>query len=217
MKQQLEDMYKAMTSHYGPTHWWPGDTAFEIAVGAILTQNTAWTNVEKAIANLKQADLLHPRRMVATSLAELENAIRPSGYYRQKAERLHIFCRFLFENHRGSMKRLAALPLETLRPMLLNIKGVGPETADDILLYACEKPVFVIDAYTRRILARHGLIEEHIPYDALQQLFHHYLPRQVALYKECHGLIVYTGKDYCRRRPACAQCPLRNWAAQCQQ
>ena len=206
-------MYKAMASHYGPTHWWPGDTAFEIAIGAILTQNTAWTNVEKAIANLKQADLLHPRRMAAASLAELETAIRPSGYYRQKAERLHIFCHFLIENHGGSMKRLATLPLERLRPMLLAVKGIGPETADDILLYACEKPVFVVDAYTRRILARHGLVEENIPYDALQQLFHDHVPRQVALYKEYHGLIVWTGKDYCRRHPACAGCPLRDWAA----
>lgn len=212
VKLLLKDMYNRMSRFYGPTHWWPGDSPFEIAVGAILTQNTAWTNVEKAIANLKQEKLLHPERMTAAPRAKLENALRPSGYFRQKAERLCLFCQFLLTHHHGSMKRLSALPLETLRSALLALKGIGPETADDIMLYACEKPVFVVDAYTRRILSRHGLVKDTVSYDAMQQIFHQCVKRDVAIYKEFHGLIVWTGKDFCRRKPDCTACPLRLWA-----
>ncbi len=210
MKKILKRMYSLLERHYGPTHWWPGDTPFEIAIGAILTQNTAWTNVEKAISNLKEEQLLHPVSMLSVSVERLETAIRPSGYYRQKARRLRTFCEYLASNYDNDMQRMAGQPLETLRDELLGLNGIGPETADDILLYACEKPMFVVDTYTRRILSRHAMVSEEIGYNALQTLFHEHLPSDVTLFKEYHGLIVYTGKDYCRRSPRCEECPLRN-------
>lgn len=197
-----------MSAHYGPTHWWPGDSPFEVAIGAILTQNTAWSNVEKAIWQLKQAHLLMPRRMLDAPTESLEAAIRSSGYYRQKAERLRIFCEYLREQYRGSMARMAARPLAALREELLELKGIGLETADDILLYACDKPVFVVDAYTKRIFHRCGLTPETIHYDTLQQLVHVAMPPDVPVYKEFHGLIVWTGKDFCRKTPRCSGCPL---------
>lgn len=204
----LVRLYDRMAAHYGPTGWWPGDTPFEVAVGAILTQNTAWTNVEKAIANLRAARLLSPRALLAADRAEVEAALRPSGYFRQKTERVLLFCHWLADRFGGSMRRLAAAPLETLRPELLALKGIGPETADDILLYACEKPVFVVDAYTRRILSRHGVAPHGLPYEEMRALFEGALTADAALFKEYHGLIVWTGKDFCRTRPQCAGCPL---------
>lgn len=201
-------MYSLLEKHYGPTHWWPGDTPFEIAIGAILTQNTAWTNVEKAITNLKCEQLLDPASMLSAPVEKLESTIRPSGYYRQKARRLRTFCQYLASNYDNDMQRMSGQPLETLRDELLGLNGIGPETADDILLYACEKPVFVVDTYTRRILSRHAMVSEEIGYNALQILFHEHLPSDVALFKEYHGLIVYAGKDYCRRSPRCEECPL---------
>ena len=208
VKQALEDIYARLAAHYGPTHWWPGETPFEIAVGAILTQNTAWTNVEKAIANLKREDLLTPEALLDCPDGRCEEALRPSGYFRVKAQRLRSFCAYLVERYGGDMAAMAAQPLETLRPELLAVHGIGPETADDILLYACDKPVFVIDAYTRRILRRHGLLKKPLSYEELRALFERHLPRDVALFKEYHGLIVFTGKDFCRRRPRCEGCPL---------
>jgi endonuclease III related protein len=172
MKKLLKRMYSLLENHYGPTHWWPGDTPFEIAIGAILTQNTAWTNVEKAIANLKEEQLLYPVAMLSVPAERLEMAIRPSGYYRQKARRLRTFCEYLATNYDNDMQRMAGQSLATLRDELLGLNGIGPETADDILLYACQKPVFVVDTYTRRILSRHGMVSEGIGYDALQALFH---------------------------------------------
>ncbi len=204
----LKRIYDLMQAHYGPTHWWPGDTPFEIAVGAILTQNTAWTNVVKAIMNLKRENLLTPEAILACPNGHLETALIPSGYFRVKAQRLRSFCQYLANNHDGSMERLAEQPLETLRPELLSVHGIGPETADDILLYACEKPVFVIDAYTRRILDRHNLIDSTIPYEDLRQWFEIHVPKDLHTYKEYHALIVYIAKDHCRRTPKCEQCPL---------
>lgn len=198
-----------MLAHFGPTHWWPGDTPFEIAVGAILTQNTAWTNVEKAIANLKRERLLSPRAIVDCGDDALYAALRPSGYFRQKAERLRLFSQHLLNRYGGSMARMAKRPLDELRPELLALKGIGPETADDILLYACDKPVFVVDAYTRRILSRHGHVPETIGYEAMRHTFESRLAPDVAQWKEYHGLIVYTGKDHCRATPRCEDCPLR--------
>lgn len=209
LKRSLERMYDLMAAHYGPTHWWPGDSPFEIAVGAVLTQNTAWGNVERAIANLKRDKLLRPRAILRCPLDMLEQALTPSGYFRVKAERLRSFCDFLVTRHRGSIKRMAKAPLEQLRPQLLAVRGIGPETADDILLYACDKPVFVVDAYTRRILSRHGLIRADMAYEDLRGLFEANLEPDLHLYKEYHGLIVYVGKDFCRRKPRCAECPLR--------
>lgn len=208
MKAVLHELVSLLAAHYGPTHWWPGDSPFEIAIGAILTQNTAWTNVEKAILRLKQERLLHPARMCAAEEGRLEDAIRSSGYYRQKAERLRIFCRHLLDRYGGRMARMAARPVAALREELLALKGIGPETADDILLYACEKPIFVVDAYTRRIFHRCGLVREDIAYGPLQQLVHNHLGPDVHLYKEFHGLIVWTGKDFCRKTPRCTGCPL---------
>lgn len=210
MKNSLNAIYKRLEKHYGATHWWPGDSPFEIAIGAILTQNTSWSNVEKAIVNLKQKNLLCPRQMVAAPLEELETAVRPSGYYRQKTKRLLTFCEYLIARHQGSMKKMGKRPLGELRCDLLALNGIGPETADDILLYACEKPIFVVDTYTKRILSRHGLADENISYHDLQKVFHTNLTMDVALFKEFHGLIVYTGKDFCRSIPRCESCPLQD-------
>ena len=209
MKRTLEDYYARMFRHFGPTGWWPGDSEFEVAVGAILTQNTAWPNVEKALANLKAAKLMRPKRIVECEPSRLELALRPSGYFRVKAKRLRTFCEFLIARHRGSMKRLAKLPLAELRTELLSLNGIGPETADDIVLYACHKPVFVVDTYTRRIFSRHGLTDPKIGYEELRALFETHLEPHVDTFKEYHGLIVLTGKQFCRRTPRCEQCPLR--------
>lgn len=208
MKAILEDIYARLSAHYGPTHWWPGDTPFEIAVGAILTQNTAWTSVEKAIANLKREKLLSPRAIAQCPDSALHQALRPSGYFRVKARRLRCFCDHLLSRYGGSMKRMARRPLDALRAELLDVDGIGPETADDILLYACDKPVFVVDAYTRRIFSRHGLCLPRIGYEELRHLFETHLEPDLRVYSEYHGLIVYTGKDFCRRAPKCAECPL---------
>ncbi len=205
----LRAIYRRLSKHYGPTGWWPGDTAFEVAVGAILTQNTAWTNVEKAIANLKRERLLSPKRIAGATDEVLHDALTPSGYFRVKSERLRSFCHYLIEHHGASMKRMVRVPLEQLREELLGVHGIGPETADDILLYACAKPVFVVDAYTRRFLHRHGHVDETIGYAELQDLFHRRMAADVDLYKEYHGLIVYLGKDFCRSKPRCDECPLR--------
>ncbi|HOQ88718.1 MAG TPA: endonuclease III domain-containing protein [Candidatus Hydrogenedentes bacterium] len=208
-RSALYRFYRLMSRHYGPTGWWPGDTPFEIAVGAILTQNTAWRNVERAIANLKQLDALEPQALVALTDAELEEALRPSGYFRQKAERVRRFTRWLLERHGGRLESLAELPLSRAREELLALNGIGPETADDILLYACGFPVFVIDAYTRRILARHGMPEAlSMPYEQLRHYIESRLDRDIPLFREYHGLIVWTGKDFCRRRARCEGCPL---------
>lgn len=208
MKKTLQRYYGLMMDHFGPTGWWPGDSAFEIAVGAILTQNTAWANVEKAIANLKKERLLSPGAILACRRPRLESVLRPSGFFRVKARRLRSFCAFLADEYGGSMKRLARRPLAGLREELLGVHGIGPETADDIILYACEKPVFVVDAYTRRILSRHGHVDPKIGYEDLRALFEKHLERDVALYKDYHGLIVWTGKNYCRATPNCEKCPL---------
>jgi len=205
---RLQAIFRRLNKHYGRTDWWPGDSAFEVAVGAILTQNTAWTNVEKAIVNLKRDRLLTPKRIAAATDDVLHDALRPSGYFRVKSVRLRSFCQHLIDHHGASMKRMARVPLESLREELLGIHGVGPETADDILLYACDKPVFVVDAYTRRILHRHGHVDADISYAELQKLFHKRLQADMRLYKEYHALIDYVGKDFCRPKPRCEGCPL---------
>jgi len=207
-ERALLEIYERLENHFGPTHWWPGETAFEVAVGAILTQNTAWTNVEKAIANLKRANLLSPESILAADAATLHDLLKPSGYFRVKTIRLQHFCRHLCAHYNGKIAAMAKRPLDALRAELLSINGIGPETADDILLYACGKPVFVVDAYTRRILSRHGLVEKDIDYESLRAYFERNLESDVQVFKEYHGLIVYTGKDFCRRAPKCEACPL---------
>ena len=207
-KRTLDDYYDRMFQHFGTTGWWPAGSEFEVAIGAILTQNTVWSNVEKAIVNLKAAKLMRPKRIVECEPSRLETALRPSGYFRVKAKRLRAFCEYLNARHRGSMKRLAKLPLPELRNELLALHGIGPETADDIILYACHKLVFVVDTYTRRILSRHGLVDPAIGYDDLRALFETRLDPQVDTFKEYHGLLVWTGNRFCRRTPRCGECPL---------
>jgi endonuclease III related protein len=209
MEQQLTDIYARLYARFGAQHWWPGDSAFEVIVGAILTQNTAWTNVEKAMTNLKRARLLHPARMHRATAARLARLIRPSGYFNLKAKKLKAFTRYLFAAHRGMLARLFRLDTATLREELLAVYGIGPETADSIILYAARQPIFVIDAYTRRICARLGLARADASYDELQRLFMEHLPREEPLFNEYHALLVALGKNYCTKRaPRCAECPL---------
>lgn len=180
----------------------------EISIGAILTQNTNWTNVEKAIANIKQEELLTVDGLLNLPINELENLIRPSGFYRQKAKRLKTFLIFLQNTYHGCFTNTSTVPTHILRQQLIALNGIGPETADSIILYALERPVFVIDAYTRRFLFRHQMIQEKAGYDHIQQLFYSSLPFDTALFNEYHALIVNLGKHYCKTRPLCRQCPI---------
>jgi endonuclease-3 related protein len=204
----LTDIYNTLYNYFGPRHWWPGDTPFEIAVGAILTQNTNWANVEKAILNLKKNKTLNAWALHKMPRAGLAALIRPAGYYNVKAKRLKNFLAFLADNYKGNMSRMKSGDLSVLRAELLAVNGVGPETADSILLYALEKPVFVIDAYTKRILQRHGIVSGNVTYHEMQEIFHENLTREVQLYNEYHALFVMLGKDYCRPKPKCRGCPL---------
>jgi endonuclease III related protein len=170
-KHRIRTYYGALFQAWGPQHWWPAQSRFEVIVGAYLTQNTAWTNVEKALANLRAARLLSVRRIRRAPLPELERRVRPAGYFRQKAKRLKLFVAFLDQQYKGSLAKLFARPTEKLREELLNLHGIGPETADSILLYAGNHPVFVVDAYTRRILARHEILPENAAYDEIRELF----------------------------------------------
>jgi len=170
-QRQIRSYYRALFRTWGPQHWWPAQSRFEVIVGAYLTQNTAWTNVEKALANVRAARLLSLNGIRRAPLAELERLIRPAGYFRQKARRLKIFIAYLDEKYAGSLAKLFASPTEQLREELLRLHGIGPETADSILLYAGNHPVFVVDAYTRRILARHGILPERTEYDEIRKLF----------------------------------------------
>ena len=209
MSERIRQIYQHLFAYFGPQHWWPGDTPLEIMVGAVLTQNTNWENVEKAIANLRDADLLDLRRLAETSTGMLAELIRPSGYYNLKAARLHNLLRAITAEHE-SLESFFATDHHQLREELLAVKGIGPETADSILLYAAEKPAFVIDAYTHRLLLRHELIWEESDYYEMQELFTGSLPEEVALYNEFHALIVRVGKEFCRKsKPRCPQCPLR--------
>ncbi len=205
----LKIFYK-IYNHFGPLNWWPGDSPFEIMVGAILTQNTSWSNVEKAINNLKKENLLDPFKLLALPDDRLRELIRPSGFYNVKTKRLKEFLNFFISEYQGNIEKMKKEDLWKLRNKLLKIKGVGKETADSILLYALEKPVFVVDAYTRRIFSRCGLVPENIEYDELQEFFMSNLPEDVFLYNEYHAQIVLLGKTYCRKKPLCEKCPLRD-------
>lgn len=210
MNPHLKEIHSLLYAHFGAQHWWPGDGAFEVIVGAILTQNTAWTNVEKAIANLNRARLLNPRRMHRATKARLAQLVRPSGYFNLKAAKLKAFTRYLFAEHRGSLAHLFRLDTARLRAELLAVYGIGPETADSIILYAARQPIFVVDAYTRRICARLGLSRDDASYEELQRLFMDALPPDEPLFNEYHALLVALGKNYCTKRaPRCSACPLR--------
>ncbi|HKS83252.1 MAG TPA: hypothetical protein VJR23_17240 [Candidatus Acidoferrales bacterium] len=205
----LDEYFNSLFTAMGPQHWWPGRTQFEIIVGAILTQNTSWTNVERAIANLREAGLLTPRAIRRAKLSQLQRLIRSSGYFRQKARKLKAFCEFLQREYRGSFRRMFDTSTIALREKLLGIFGIGPETADSILLYAGGHAVFVVDAYTKRILARHGWAREKSKYDDVRWLFERQFPGDVKRFNQFHALIVNTDKNFClARNPLCAQCPL---------
>lgn len=206
---RLLDLYECLYTAFGPQNWWPGETPFEVCVGAILTQNTNWTNVSRAIGNLKEAGLLSPEALFPLPRDVLAEFIRPAGYYNVKAERLQTFVAFLMQEFAGNLDAAFSLGLGDLRSRLLSLKGIGPETADSILLYAGGYPIFVVDAYTARILERHGLVGDDVTYDSLQSLFMDHLPPDPALFNEYHALLVKLGKCHCRKeRPRCDTCPL---------
>lgn len=213
-KDVLSEMYRRLDAAYGDQGWWPGDTPLEVAVGAVLTQNTAWGNVEKAIVNLKNAGLLEYAALARLTPAEIAPLIKPAGYYNVKAKRLRAFLDFLGEEYDGDVAAMAREGLAVVRPQLLAVRGVGPETADSILLYACDLPTFVVDAYTHRVLHRHGLADEAADYHELKDLFEANVEADVALYKQYHALLVRVGRERCRRgEPRCAGCPLEGWNA----
>ena len=206
--EQLDEIYQLLFERFGPQHWWPGETQFEIITGAILTQNTNWANVEKAIANLKSAGCLTPEKLYHLDLSQLAELIRPAGYYNIKARRLKNFINRLFDNYAGNLTNLASVDTDKLRAELLAIKGIGHETADSILLYAFNRAVFVVDAYTARVAFRHGLIEPDSDYEQLRELFQSHLPSDTKLFNEYHALLVRVGKEFCKPQPRCAGCPL---------
>lgn len=209
MPPSLTELFEKLHVHFGPQQWWPADSPFEVIVGAILTQNTNWTNVEKAIANLKQADALDIESITSLPQEKLEELIRPSGFFRQKAVRLKHFTRVLIENYDGHLDRLFALDNDGLRTTLLALPGIGPETADSILLYAADRPSFVVDAYTHRILERLGIQQGKQNYEQTRSLFMRKLPAETDLFNEYHALIVQLGKQFCRKsKPRCSDCPL---------
>jgi endonuclease III related protein len=208
-RRDLLNIYNLLYKRFGPLEWWPGDSPFEVMVGAILTQNTAWTNVEKAIGALKKENALCPQTIVKMDVRRLRRLVRPSGYFNQKADRLKIFSRyFLAPPYKGSVSKMAQINLSELRDELLQIKGIGPETADSILLYALSKPIFVVDAYTRRVFSRLGYLPVDVDYQATQEFFMGHLPKDMKLYNEYHAQIVYLGKDFCKPKPKCQDCPL---------
>jgi len=203
----LQDIYRRLLDEYGPQRWWPAESPFEVMVGAILTQSAAWANVEKAIGNLRRAGLLSPRGIHNQSLDELAPLVRPSGYYNAKAKKLKAMVEWLGK-HSDNLDKAFSGDTAELRSELLAVHGIGPETADSILLYAALKPVFVIDAYTRRILSRLGLASPEDTYDDLQRLFMANLEADVQIFNEYHALLVRLGKEACRKAPLCSQCCL---------
>lgn len=209
--RRLMEMFDLMLDHFGPQNWWPADDAMEMMVGAILTQNTNWKNVEKAIDNLKKKKWLSLKELHMVSVQDLAELIKPAGYFNIKAKRLKNFVAFMMEAYGGNLSRFFEERTPALRSGLLSVKGIGPETADSILLYAAHRPVFVVDAYTYRVLHRHGLADEQATYDDIQAIFMDHLPEEPGLFNEFHALIVRTGKNYCKRIPFCNLCPLESW------
>ncbi len=207
-KSDLMMFFQTLLDAYGAQEWWPGETTFEVIIGAILTQNTAWPNVEKAIKNLKRADIFSEAALLVASHDEVAQLIRPSGYFNIKATRLKTFCTFL--QQQGGEQALRQLETTALRKLLLSVKGIGPETADDILLYAFQRPVFVIDAYTRRIFSRLGKVAGGEPYEELRAEFELALEPDSALFNEYHALIVCHAKRFCKSKPTCIDCPLKS-------
>lgn len=205
----LREAYDKLLAAYGPQHWWPAETRLEVLIGAILTQNTSWKNVERAIENLKASDVLSLPALFDLSSEELEELLRPSGYYRQKAAKLQRVLTLIQEQFDGSLDALFALDLESLRETLLRVNGIGPETADAICLYAADKPTFVIDAYTNRVVKRHGWADMEAGYYELKEQFETALPHDPQLFGEYHALLVEVGKRHCKKTPDCEGCPLQ--------
>ena len=207
----LTAFYNALRERYGAQEWWPAETPFEVMVGAILTQNTNWKNVEAAIGNIRRAGLLDLHRLHALSREKLADLIRPAGYYNVKAGRLSNLLNVLVDEYDGNLERFFDGSIDQLRERLVSINGIGLETADSIVLYAAHKPTFVIDAYTYRVMVRHNVVFEDASYDELKCLFEDNLPRDATLYNEYHALIVTLGKDHCRKTPRCEGCPLESF------
>ena len=204
---RLVRVYHDLFARYGPRHWWPADSPFEVMVGAVLTQNTSWTNVERALQRMKGIVALEAPPIAALPVDVLADALRPAGYYNVKAQRLQALCRWVVDQ--GGMEALHGMETQALRTGLLGVHGVGPETADDIVLYAFGRPVFVIDAYTRRLFARLGFVQGHETYEDMREHFERALPHDPVLYNEYHALIVEHAKTTCRTRPLCQECILR--------
>lgn len=210
-KPDLYEIYWTLREYFGHRDWWPAETPFEVIIGAILTQNTNWKNVEKAIANLKREKVLGFKALYNLPIQTLAELIRPSGYYNQKAVKTKTFLTFVQENYGGSLKRMFNEDTATLREKLLGIKGIGQETADSILLYAGEHLTFVVDLYTYRITTRHGWLPEEVTYTELQEFFQDRLPRDLDLYQDYHAQLVAVGNQFCRKTPKCNQCPLNKY------
>jgi len=209
--QRLRELYELLLAAFGPQGWWPGETPFEVTLGAILTQNTNWQNVARVLTALKAEGSLDPAVLAQMPEAELARRLRPAGYYNLKARRVKNFLAFFARRFNYSLDRMAAAAGEGLRQELLAVKGIGPETADSILLYALFHPSFVVDAYTFRILSRHHFLADPCTYEDLRQWFMEHLPADTYLYQEFHALLVRLGKEFCRPRPRCAGCPLEPW------
>ncbi len=210
ISQTLQNIYRQLINYYGPQHWWPAQEPFEVIIGAILTQAAAWVNVEKALANLKAGKALSPNALRQLSLSEVARLIHPCGYYNAKALKLKSLTYWLGEYYNDNLTKLFANNTECLRQELLSVHGIGEETADSIILYAANKPIFVIDAYTRRIINHTGLAPASNSYAAYQALFMDNLPADAELFNEYHALLVHLGKEVCHNRPLCQQCCLNN-------
>jgi len=206
VKRSLLEIYLALYESNGWLDWWPGETGFEICIGAILTQNTAWSNVEKAINNLKRENIIDAKTLLSASRDKIAELIRPSGYFNQKTGYILEFCRFLMKH---DIEKLKKMEMIEARELILNIKGIGKETADSILLYALDFPIFVIDAYTKRIFSRLSIVDHNIGYDEIQDMFHKGLFTDPCLFNDYHAQIVILGKDHCNKKPKCSGCPLR--------
>lgn len=210
-KKEFLEIYRLLLDHYSQQRWWPAESALEMIVGAVLTQNTNWKNVEKAISVLKKRNILSFEALVKISNGELADCIRPAGYYNLKTKRLKNLLQMITDEYDGSLQQFIDDDLQNSRENLLKVKGVGEETADSILLYACGHPIFVVDAYTHRVFSRHNLLAEECTYGDIQESFMDNLPLDPSLFNEYHALIVRVAKEYCRKRkPLCDQCPLNS-------
>jgi len=211
IKDKLDLVYRKLYGYFGPQHWWPAESPFEVMVGAILTQNTNWGNVERAIENLKEEKVLAALKLYKLGHKHLARIIHPTGYYNIKARRLKEFLKFFIKNFDASINKISRVSLYTLRKELLAVKGIGPETADSILLYALHKPIFVVDAYTKRIFSRHGYFKEEATYSEVQNFFMQNTVKSVKLFNEYHALLVRLAKEFClKNKPKCADCPISN-------